>query len=295
MTTPNDDTPSPGTRKSALEKEVGTLRKQRTELDVRLSPLQSEREEIKSELRRKEEELVELEARLSPLQSNRDKIERELNCREEELTALGRNPTEPASPNDDARAPWITFGGHPSDEDYVRDSPAYWRSLTGYGRAFEIAVGKLFRDLAYNATVTQQSGDGGVDARHEKDGETTLIQCKAQRYKVSRGVLKAILEVGEARLADHVAVASTTGFADKAKRYAADYVIDLYGPEELAELGARAKENLYRDVGNLVIESMNAPSCPDCGKIMLERLPHHSVQPFWGCSDYPRCQGIRSI
>ena len=295
MTTPNDPTPRPATRKSVLEKEVRSLKKQRTELDVQLSPLQSEREEIKSELRRKEEGLVQLEARLSPLQSKREKIERELSSREEELVGFRPIPTDPASRNDDARAPWIEFGGHPSDEEYVRDSPAYWRSLTGYGRAFEKAVGELFRDLGYSATVTQPSGDGGVDVRHEKDGETTLIQCKAERHRVSRGVLKAILEVGEARLADHVTVASTTGFADKAKRYAADYVIDLYGPEELAELGARAKENLYRDVGNLVIESMNAPSCPDCGKMMLERRPHHSVQPFWGCSDYPRCTGIRSI
>lgn len=167
--------------------------------------------------------------------------------------------------------------------------------LTGYGRAFELAVGELFRDLCYGVTATQYSGDGGVDIRLEKDGETTLIHCKAEQYRVSRPVLKAIVEVGEARLAGHVACASTTGFADRAKRFAADYVIDLYGPEELAELGARAKENLYRSVGNLVIETMNAPSCPDCGKIMVQRLPHHDVQPFWGCSDYPRCTGTRSV
>ena len=195
-----------------------------------------------------------------------------------------------------ARRRWIDeFPIHPTDKDYVRDSVAYWRSLTGYGRAFERAVGEIFRDLGHDTKVTSYSGDGGVDVRHGNDGETTLIQCKAERLRVSRGVLKATLEVGEARLADHVAVASTTGFADKAKKYAADYVIDLYGPEELAELGKKAKENLWNIVGNLVIETSNAPFCPECGKVMVQRLPHHSVQPFWGCSDYPRCTGIKSI
>jgi len=282
MTTPNDP----------IEREVQALRKQRTELDVQISPLQSEREEIKSELRRKEEELVQLEARLSPLQSKRDKIESALRSKEEQLAALGRDPTEPGSPDDYGRGPWKEVLRPLPDG---RHLPDYWRLLTGYGRAFEIAVGELFRDLCYDVTVTQYSGDGGVDIRMEKDGETTLIQCKAERTKVSRGVLKAIVEVGEARLADHVACASTTGFADRAKRFAADYVIDLYGPEELAELGARAKEKMDDCIGNLVIEPMNAPPCPDCGQIMVQRRPGHNVQPFWGCSDYPRCEGTRPV
>ncbi len=194
------------------------------------------------------------------------------------------------------RQRWLDeFPIHPRDEDYVRDSLAYWRSLTGYGRAFEKAVGELFRDLCFDVLVTQYSGDGGVDIHLEKGGETTLIQCKAERYRVSRGVLKAILEVGEAKLADHVGCATTTGFSEKAEKFAEGWVIDLYGPETLAELGARAKQNPCDGIGNLVIEPMNAPSCPDCGKVMLQRLPHHSVQPFWGCSDYPRCTGLRSL
>lgn len=119
MTTPND----PDVRKNALEREVRTLRKQRTELDVQLSPLQSEREEIKSELRRREEELAQLETRISPLQSKRDRIESALRSKEEELAALGRDPTEPDSPNDQGRKSWDTeFSIHPKDKDYVRDS-----------------------------------------------------------------------------------------------------------------------------------------------------------------------------
>lgn len=41
-----------------------------------------------------------------------------------------------------------------------------------------------------------------------------------------------------------------------------------------------------------------APICPKCGKPMLKRMPKKGEQQgreFWGCSDYPRCNGIRPI
>ena len=33
-----------------------------------------------------------------------------------------------------------------------------------------------------------------------------------------------------------------------------------------------------------------APKCPDCGKKMVQRRSKHG--PFWGCSAFPRCQGV---
>ena len=44
--------------------------------------------------------------------------------------------------------------------------------------------------------------------------------------------------------------------------------------------------------------TQNAPFCPDCGKPMLRRMQNKGQQQgreFWGCSDYPRCRGIRPI
>ncbi len=41
-----------------------------------------------------------------------------------------------------------------------------------------------------------------------------------------------------------------------------------------------------------------APKCPKCGKPMLKRMQKKGEQQgreFWGCSDYPRCNGIRPI
>ena len=42
--------------------------------------------------------------------------------------------------------------------------------------------------------------------------------------------------------------------------------------------------------------SANAPVCPKCGKPMLQRMIKKGTkqgQTFWGCSDYPRCDGTR--
>lgn len=42
----------------------------------------------------------------------------------------------------------------------------------------------------------------------------------------------------------------------------------------------------------------NAPLCPKCGKPMIRRTQmrgQNQGREFWGCSDYPRCNGTRSM
>jgi len=41
-----------------------------------------------------------------------------------------------------------------------------------------------------------------------------------------------------------------------------------------------------------------SPSCPKCGKPMLKRMQKKGEmqgREFWGCSDYPRCNGLRPV
>ena len=41
---------------------------------------------------------------------------------------------------------------------------------------------------------------------------------------------------------------------------------------------------------------ITTPPCPKCGKPMLKRIQKKGQgREFWGCSDYPNCNGIRSI
>jgi len=44
--------------------------------------------------------------------------------------------------------------------------------------------------------------------------------------------------------------------------------------------------------------NQGAPACPKCGKPMLKRMQKKGQmqgREFWGCSDYPNCNGIRTI
>ena len=44
------------------------------------------------------------------------------------------------------------------------------------------------------------------------------------------------------------------------------------------------------------IHSKNkSPKCPKCGADMVERKRKSDGQPFWGCSNFPRCRGIVNI
>ena len=183
----------------------------------------------------------------------------------------------------------------PRDMDDLQDSEIYWQSLVGRGREFEIVVGKLFANLGFDVVVTKESGDEGVDVRVEGDGETMVVQCKAQQNRVSTGILRELARVRTAQKAHRAACATTSGFADRAQRFAVRADIYLFSPAELAELGSSAKQGMDFLRGNLVIETDDAPYCPDCGRLMRKQLPHHRIEPFWGCSDYPRCEGTRPI
>lgn len=63
-------------------------------------------------------------------------------------------------------------------------------------------------------------------------------------------------------------------------------------------------ESLYaartqaRSAQELRPQAAPALVCPKCGKPMLRRTAKtgtHSGEPFWGCSGYPKCKGIRPI
>lgn len=60
-----------------------------------------------------------------------------------------------------------------------------------------------------------------------------------------------------------------------------------------------AKEKLeailaIKDAENATLAPANSPTCPECGAKMVKRHDRNG-RAFWGCSDYPRCRGIRSL
>ena len=64
-----------------------------------------------------------------------------------------------------------------------------------------------------------------------------------------------------------------------------------------ARLEARGTSSDQSDMSDWS-NKITAPSCPKCGKPRRQRTARtgpHAGQPFWGCTGYPDCKGIRSV
>jgi restriction system protein len=101
--------------------------------------------------------------------------------------------------------------------------------------------------------------------------------------------------------ADEVKVACSGTYTRDAADFARGKPIELIGGEELLRM--------IRDVQAAPIQATRAaeaaqpvsaastpavsPSCPRCGKTMVERSNRKSGQKFWGCSGFPACRGVR--
>jgi restriction system protein len=64
-----------------------------------------------------------------------------------------------------------------------------------------------------------------------------------------------------------------------------------------ARLEVRGAASDQSDMSDLS-DKITAPCCPKCGKPMRQRTARtgpHAGEPFWGCTGYPDCKGIRSV
>lgn len=94
---------------------------------------------------------------------------------------------------------------------------------------FEDKIGELFQELGYSVTVTQKSGDGGVDVIIKKDNVIKCVQCKHYKENnfVKIGDIRALWGVKEDFNASGVIMVTTgkisrDGF-EFIKRRGADY------------------------------------------------------------------------
>jgi Holliday junction resolvase len=76
------------------------------------------------------------------------------------------------------------------EESRARQQAQYWRSLSGV--AFERELGKLFSIMGYAVSHTPSTADGGVDLLLRKDGNLTVVQCKAHNKPISISVAREL-------------------------------------------------------------------------------------------------------
>lgn len=168
-------------------------------------------------------------------------------------------------------------------------------------REFEMLVGEAFRQQGYTVAETAEGADGGVDLELKKGGELHLIQCKQWRaYKVGVGVVRELYGVMAARGAVGGFVVSSGTYTKDAEEFARGRNIELIDGERLDRMiqsvsGPGSQLSARKESQERLGES---PTCPTCDAPMVKRTAQrgkNAGRPFWGCTRFPACRGIRDL
>jgi restriction system protein len=170
-------------------------------------------------------------------------------------------------------------------------------------RQFELLVGEAFRRQGYAVEETGLGGaDGGIDLILRRDGRRTLVQCKQwRRYRVPVSVVREMYGLLAHHGADAVLVVALGNFTVDAQRFADGKPIELIGGETLLRMIREAQAALMQASAPArpvkpalaLAEAAAPPTCPRCGKAMVERSNKRTGEVFWGCSAFPACRGTR--
>ncbi len=133
-------------------------------------------------------------------------------------------------------------------------------------------------------------GDHGVDLIADKDGTTSVVQCK---------INTGIRSVGEPQVRDlygamhhyqasRAILISAGHFTDEARAWAQGKAIDLWDVETLAAFAP--KPATHREPGQAT-----ALVCERCGSALVERRNRSTGEGFYGCTRFPNCRYTRPI
>ncbi|MBM7454382.1 restriction system protein [Oceanisphaera litoralis] len=176
---------------------------------------------------------------------------------------------------------------------------------------FELLVGQAFRQQGYRVIDGGEAGaDGGVDVHLKKDGLTYFVQCKHWKAKsVGVSVVRELYGVIAGAGAEGGFVVTSGNFTEEAEAFARDKRISLldgkalddmllHAKISLAEGALRASQHTATAVTVPPATTTPTVSCPSCSSSMVRRKARRGAnagQEFWGCSQFPKCRGTRSI
>ncbi|MCK9195221.1 MAG: restriction endonuclease [Nevskia sp.] len=187
---------------------------------------------------------------------------------------------------------------------------------------FERLVGETFRRRGYAVQETSAGADGGVDLILDKDGENYFVQCK--RWRATKVGVEVVRELYGVMAAQGVAggfVVTAGTFTNPAIRFASGRNIDLIDGRGLmvmlkgnlptpaaASPAPPAAATAPRKTAATVVTLQQpvilaagtdpVPECPVCKAPMIRRIARqgsNAGRAFWGCRQYPQCNGVRPI
>jgi HJR/Mrr/RecB family endonuclease len=111
------------------------------------------------------------------------------------------------------------------DEWWTRTQSDFWKSLSGL--AFERELAALFNRIGWEAYPTVASGDGGIDVELYREGQRTIVQCKARTRPVGPAAARELYGALAASGARSAMLASLSGFSPAARDFARLHSIEL--------------------------------------------------------------------
>lgn len=175
-----------------------------------------------------------------------------------------------------------------------------WRDL-------EVLVRAIYERMGYRAERRGGEGaDGGVDVVLRRGAAITLVQCKQWRARqVSVNIVRELLGAITAERATHGIVVTCGTFTADAWDFARKHGIELVDGQRLLALAQAVRGETDNPTAlhlsmmtpaSQPIESLT--SCPLCGSQMVKRKAARgrwSGREFLGCSQFPKCEGIRHL
>ena len=191
----------------------------------------------------------------------------------------------------------------------AQTSTAY-RLLALMPDEMEDMAAELYRLQGYVVTENKRPDlqDGGVDFEVSKHGKTWLVQVKHWRQEVTVKEVRELWGVVASEGAAGGILIGTSGFSPPAREFAEGKDLSLIdGPQLLkmrSDLPAlkgspeRAADPMVSQGFVAHLAGVPRPACPRCGQpmVLVTRLEDTVViHQFWGCRDYPACDGTRRL
>ena len=166
-------------------------------------------------------------------------------------------------------------------------------------KRFEDVLAEAYRRRGYQVVETLGGGaDGGVDLRLRKDGQVIVVQCKRWKGKpVAVQVVRELYGVMIDKRASAAKIVATTNFTAEAVAFARGKPIELVDSKALQHL-VRGVQTSSRLTISTDEPDHLTPTCPSCNTPMVLREARRGSfagQKFWGCTNYPKCRGIRRL
>lgn len=163
-------------------------------------------------------------------------------------------------------------------------------------RRFEAVVEHLFRQAGFKTRAQSHGADMGVDvwlySSSDPGRPVSLVQCKHwQGKRVGVDKVRELRGVMAAHQVSRGQFATTSTFTSEALTFGKDNGINLLDVNRLLALIAQRTPAQQAELLAVALEGDYArPTCVNCGRKMVERMPRKGGNAFWGCPGYPACK-----